>query len=102
MRKGILGFLWISTTVSDAWCVAGRPDVLVFPRIVDAARSHLERLPRTRALEELLPEMIRVDDPRQTRRQSEMLARLVQQVPSSRLHFGRDINRVADLLENAR
>ena len=68
-----------------------RPAMVLFPHVVDAPHSHLELLPKSRALEVLLPQALLVYDPEVARREFQVLAKLVQQVNCYRLHFGRDI-----------
>jgi hypothetical protein len=68
-----------------------RPALVLFPQVVDAPRSHLEPLPKSRAMELLLPQALLVYDAEVARREFQVLAKLVQQVDCYRLHFGRDI-----------
>lgn len=68
-----------------------QPAVMLFPHVVDAPHSRLELLPRSRALEVLLPQALLVYDPEVARHEFQVLAKLVQQVDCYRLHFGRDI-----------
>lgn len=68
-----------------------RPALVLFPQVVDAPRSHLEPLPKSRAMELLLPQALLVYDVEVARREFQVLAKLVQQVACYRLHFGRDI-----------
>ncbi len=68
-----------------------QPTMVLFPHVVDSPRSHLELLPKSRALEALLPQALLVYDPEVARREFQVLARLVQQADCYRLHFGRDI-----------
>jgi len=68
-----------------------RPALVLFPQVVDATRSHLEPLPKSRAMELLLPQVLLVYDAEVARREFQVLAKLVQQVECYRLHFGRDI-----------
>ena len=75
------------TSVGDS-CQAA---IVLFPHVVDAPHSHLELLPKSRALEVLLPQALLVYDPEVARREFQVLAKLVQQVDCYRLHFGRDI-----------
>ena len=83
-----------------------RPALVLFPHVVDAPYSHLEAIPKSRALEMLLPHALLVYDPAVARREFQVLAKLVQQVDCYRLHFGRDIldlpALIAPLLEEAR
>lgn len=68
-----------------------RPAMVLFPHVIDAPHSHLEPLPKSRALETLLPQALLVYDPDVARREFQVLAKVVQQVDCYRLHFGRDI-----------
>ena len=68
-----------------------RPSYLIFPRIVDWPESHLERISRARAMEEMLPEMVFVLDPGMARRQFRICTRLVEATECFRLHFGEDV-----------
>ncbi|MDF0665610.1 MAG: hypothetical protein P0119_05975 [Nitrospira sp.] len=68
-----------------------QPAVVLFPHMVDAPHSHLELLPKSRAMELLLPQALLVYDPEVARREFKVLAKLVQQVDCYRLHFGQDI-----------
>jgi hypothetical protein len=83
-----------------------QPAIVLFPHVVDAPHSHLELLPKSRALEVLLPQALLVYDPEVARREFQVLAKLVQQVDCYRLHFGRDIldlpKLITPLLENGR
>lgn len=64
---------------------------MLFPHIVDTPRSQLERLPKHRALELILPQALLVYDQSVARREFQVWARLVQEVDCYRLHFGRDM-----------
>lgn len=77
---------------------ACEPAMLVFPRIADCSRSVLEPLPKSRALEELLPQTLLVLDRAQAARQFETMARLVRDVPTWRLHFGEDVIELPGLI----
>ena len=91
-----------STSVGES-C---QPAIVLFPHVVDAPHSHLELLPKSRALEVLLPQALLVYDQAVARREFQVLAKLVQQVDCYRLHFGRDIldlpKLITPLLEQAR
>jgi hypothetical protein len=76
-----------------------RPSFLIFPRIVDWPESHLEPLPRSRALEELLPESMLVLERELAGRQFQALAHLVQSAACYRLHFGENVLRLPAVLE---
>lgn len=83
-----------------------QPAMVLFPHVVDAPHSHLELLPKSRAMEVLLPQALLVYDPEVARREFQVLAKLVQQVDCYRLHFGRDIldlpKLITPLLEQGR
>jgi len=83
-----------------------QPALVLFPHVVDAPQSHLELLPKSRALEALLPQALLVYDQEVARREFKVLAKLVQQVDCYRLHFGRDIldlpKLITPLLEKGR
>jgi hypothetical protein len=68
-----------------------RPALVLFPQVVNAPRSHLELLPKSRAMELLLPQALLVYDAEVARREFQVLAKVVQQVDCYRLHFGRDV-----------
>ncbi|GKS64636.1 hypothetical protein YTPLAS72_19400 [Nitrospira sp.] len=67
------------------------PALVLFPQVVDAPQSHLERISKSRALELVLPQALLVYDQEVARREFQTLTKLVQQVDCYRLHFGRDI-----------
>lgn len=83
-----------------------QPAIVLFPHVVDAPRSRLDLLPKSRALEALLPQALLVYDQEVARREFQVLAKLVQQVDCYRLHFGRDIldlpKLITPLLEKGR
>jgi len=68
-----------------------RPTVMLFPHVIDAPHSQIELLPKSVALQSLLPKALLVYDPEVARREFQVLAKLVQQVASYRLSFGRNI-----------
>lgn len=80
-----------------------RPAMILFPHVVDIAHSCLEPLSKSRALEAVMPQALRVYDPEVARREFQALSKLVQQVDCYRLHFGRDVldlpKLIAPLLE---
>ena len=83
-----------------------QPALVLFPHVVDSPQSHLELLPKSRALEALLPQALLVYDQEVARREFKVLAKLVKQVDCYRLHFGRDIldlpKLITPLLEKGR
>jgi hypothetical protein len=83
-----------------------QPALVLFPHVVDSPQSHLELLPKSRALESLLPQALLVYDQEVARQEFKVLAKLVQQVDCYRLHFGRDIldlpKLITPLLEKGR
>jgi hypothetical protein len=67
------------------------PAMILFPHVVDMPHSCLEPLPKSRALEAIMPQGLLVYDQVVARREFQVLSRLVQQVDCYRLHFGRNI-----------
>ena len=67
------------------------PAMIIFPHVVNMPHSCLEPLPKSRALEAIMPQGLLVYDQAVARREFQVLSRLVQQVDCYRLHFGRDI-----------
>src|SRR6185437_12690851 len=96
--------------VEDLYPTSGgercRPAMVLFPHVVDACHSHLERISKRQALELLLPQALLVFDPEVARREFQILVKLARQVDCYRLHFGRDMpdlpNLITPLLEQAR
>jgi hypothetical protein len=76
-----------------------RPALLLFPRVVDAPRSHLEPMPRSRALEEVCRQGLLVFDKEVARRQFEAYSRLVEQTACYRLYFGADVLELPRLID---
>jgi hypothetical protein len=67
------------------------PAMIIFPHVVDMPHSCLELLPKSRALEAIMPQGLLVYDQAVARREFQVLSRLVQQVDCYRLHFGQNI-----------
>jgi len=74
------------------------PAIILFPHIVEMPHSWLEPLPKSRALEAILPQALLVYDSAIARCQFQTLARLVQRVDCYRLHFGRDVLELPKLI----
>lgn len=72
--------------------------MVLFPHVVDVPHSHLELLSKRQALELLLPQALLVFDPEVARREFQVLAKLARQADCYRLHFGRDILDLSNLL----
>jgi len=75
-----------------------KPAMVLFPYVIDASDSHLERLPKSRALEVLLSQSLLVYDQDMAIKEFKVLAKLVQEVDCYRLHFGRDILALPELI----
>jgi hypothetical protein len=82
------------TSVGECCC----PALVLFPHVIDAPHSHLELLPKSRALEMLLPQALLVYDSEVAKREFQVLVKLVQQVDCYHLHFGRDILELPQLI----
>lgn len=78
---------------------ACRPAVILFPHVVDWPKSTLEPLPKSRALEGLLPEALFVFDKAIAKKQLDLFSRLVQQADCYRLYFGSDILDLPQLID---
>ncbi len=74
------------------------PAMILFPHVVDMPHSCLEPLPKSRALEALMPQGLLVYDQAIAQREFQMLSQLVQQVDCYRLHFGRDVLNLPKLI----
>jgi len=75
------------------------PKILLFPHVVDQATSWLEPIPKSQALEDLLPQGLLVYDRQVAKREFQTLTHLVQQVECYRLHFGRDVLEIPRLID---
>ncbi|HMU55789.1 MAG TPA: hypothetical protein PKA61_12335 [Nitrospira sp.] len=75
------------------------PALIMFPHVVDMPHSCLEPLAKSRALEALMPQGLLVYDQEVARREFHALSKLVQQTDCYRLHFGRDILDLPDLIK---
>lgn len=75
-----------------------KPAVIIFPHVVDHPTSWLEPLSRRQALEELLPHGLLVYHEDIARREFQVLSQLIQQVDSYRLHFGRNVLELPELI----
>ena len=82
----------------DSRGVACQPAIVLFPHVEEIPRSYLERLPKSRALEALLPNALLVYHPEVARLEFQVLAKLVKQVDCYRLHFGRDALNLPELI----
>ncbi|BCA56841.1 hypothetical protein W02_39810 [Nitrospira sp. KM1] len=67
------------------------PAMILFPHVVDVPHSCLEPLPRSRALEAIMPQALLVYDKDVAVREFKALSHLVEQADCYRLHFGRDV-----------
>ncbi len=80
-----------------------RPVMMLFPYIADLPHSCLEPLSKSRAIEALMTQERVAQEPEVARREFQVLSKLVKQVDSYRLHFGRDFlelsSQIAPLLE---
>jgi len=70
---------------------SSKAKILLFPRVVDSPTSHLEKLSKCQALEELLPQSLLVYDQGIARKEFQALTQLVQQTDCYRVYCGRNI-----------
>jgi hypothetical protein len=75
------------------------PAMIMFPHVVDMPHSCLEPLAKSRALEAIMPQALLVYDQSVARREFQALSRLVQEVDCYRLHFGRDVLDLPQLIK---
>jgi len=92
-------YFYIEDLYPDAQASACQPALIIFPKIVDWPVSHLELLPKSRALEELLPQALLVFDKDVARREFQVLSRLVAKADCYRLYFGKDILNLPQLID---
>lgn len=76
------------------------PVLIIFPRITDTPKSCVEPLPKSRALEEILPQGLLVFDKDIARRQFQTFSRLVEKAACYRLYFGEDILDLPQLVDH--
>jgi hypothetical protein len=74
------------------------PAIILFPRVTDRPRSILEPLPKSRALEAMLPQALLVYDQELARQEFQAVTKLVQQADCYTLHFGSDVLDLPDLV----
>jgi hypothetical protein len=67
------------------------PVMIVFPHLTNMSHSCLEPIPKSEALETLLPQPSLIHDEDTARREFQTLSKLVQQTACYRLHFGQDV-----------
>ena len=87
--------LYAASTVELA-----RAAVVLFPHISGEPKSRLEKLPKVRALETLLPHGLVVLDYELSRRQFELLTRLVEDTECYQLYFGNDVLELPSLVDS--
>jgi hypothetical protein len=88
---------------SDSAGQSCEPVMILFPHVTNMSHSCLEPLPKSRALELLIPQQSLVYDDEAAGREFQALSKLVQQAACYRLHFGQDVldlpNLITPLLE---
>jgi hypothetical protein len=77
-----------------------RLEVVLFPQISGKRKSRLEKLTKVQALETLLPHGLVVLDYELSRRQFDLLTRLVEEAECYRLHFGNDVLELPRLVDS--
>jgi hypothetical protein len=78
---------------------ACEPAVILFPQVVDCAKSRLEPMPKSRALEEIMRQGLLVFDREIASRQFQMFSRLVGETACYRLFFGEDVLDLPQLID---
>ena len=74
------------------------PEAIVFPEIAEIPESRLEELPRIEALKRFLPHSLVVLDRQTAEAHFGILADLIEQCHCYRLHFGRDVSALPELV----
>lgn len=74
------------------------PALILFPRVMDRPKSMLEPLPKSRAIEAMMPQALLVHDQELARQEFQVLSKLVQQADCYTLHFGHDVLELPDLV----
>jgi hypothetical protein len=74
------------------------PAMVLLLNLSDVPHSCMEPLPKSRTLDAILPETLPVHDPVMAGREFHALSRLVQQADCYRLHFGRDVLELPDVI----
>jgi hypothetical protein len=92
-------YCYLEEIYPDCWGEACEPLLLFFPRVVDWPRSRAEVLPRSRALEELLPHGLLVFGKAVALKQFQTLSRLVRGAHCYRLFLGEDIRDLPGLVD---
>jgi hypothetical protein len=85
---------------ADSAVQLARPRVVLFPQISGKRKSRLEKLTKVQALETLLPHGLVVLDHELSRRQFDLLTRLVEEAECYRLHFGNDVLELPRLVDS--
>lgn len=75
-----------------------KPSVIIFPYILDCPKSYLQPFPKSRSLEELLPQGLLVLDKNIARHQFQVLSRLVKNADCYQLFFGEDVLELPNLI----
>ncbi|MDF0644698.1 MAG: hypothetical protein P0111_11740 [Nitrospira sp.] len=100
LQQGICKkFFYAEDLYADSVGSSCVPAIIMFPHVVDMPHSCLEPLAKSRALEALMPQGMLVYDQAVARREFHALSKLVQQSDSYRLHFGRDILDLPQLIK---
>jgi hypothetical protein len=84
----------------DAIAREAVPRLVLVPRVADRDRHSLEPLAPDELLRELLPNVL-LTEPGLAQRQLDVLAELARSVPAFRLFFGRDLDRLGELVDDA-
>lgn len=77
---------------------SSKAKILLFPKVVDSPTSRLEEMPKSQALEELLPQGLLVYDQNIARKEFQALTQLVQQTDCYRVYCGRNILELPELV----
>jgi len=99
LRSGVhKKYFFVEDLYTSGVAESCEPAIILFPRVTDRPRSVLEPLPKSRALEAMLPQALLVYDQELARQEFQDLTKLVQQADCYTLHFGSDVLDLPDLV----
>ncbi len=92
-------YFYLEDIYPNAQANSCEPALIIFPQIVNSPKSHLELLPKSKAIEEFLPHSILVWDKNIAKQQFQICSQLVNKAACYRLHLGRNILELPQVIE---
>lgn len=93
-------YFFVEDLYPDAPIQSCQLNFIIFPKIIDYPKSYLEPLPKSRALEKLLPQGFIVFDKDIGRKHFQTLARLVEKTDCYQLYCGEDVRELPQLIDS--